>query len=269
MRKQGVGPVLKGAETEEPAALRSTGEMSRPRSQRGNITQQEDHPFLELQREWCAVRRSIGHVNTHLCRMQIEESAGKKELAGGKKGATEKEMSAPKAQPASKTVATRSGPPKKAHVAKMEVCEEEAGAGHSVGQQQGSRASGVSQQLQVSSVVLPQEKTTATININQMIELDLLSVKDKEKTNDGSTEELQGQTPLTLTRGKSEDEEHEYDTEEVEEAEGPHGFKQEMLMPWCPSDAVDPDVPPLERTDSVFTNPDKRYSYSEASQLKL
>ncbi|KAJ8335323.1 hypothetical protein SKAU_G00386650 [Synaphobranchus kaupii] len=70
-RKQGVGPVLKGAETEEPAALRSTGEMSRPRSQHGNTTQQEDHPFLELQREWGAVRRSIGHVNTRLRRMQV------------------------------------------------------------------------------------------------------------------------------------------------------------------------------------------------------
>ncbi|KAJ8335341.1 hypothetical protein SKAU_G00386830 [Synaphobranchus kaupii] len=70
-RKQGVGPVVKGAETEEPAALRSTGEMSRPRSQRGNITQQEDHPFLELQREWGVVRRSIGHVNTRLCHMQV------------------------------------------------------------------------------------------------------------------------------------------------------------------------------------------------------
>ncbi|KAJ8353917.1 hypothetical protein SKAU_G00214840 [Synaphobranchus kaupii] len=68
--EQGVGPVVKGAETEEPATLRSTGETSRPRSQRGNTTQQEDHPFLELQqagfhmleRELGAVRRSIGQV---------------------------------------------------------------------------------------------------------------------------------------------------------------------------------------------------------------
>ncbi|KAJ8356767.1 hypothetical protein SKAU_G00195610 [Synaphobranchus kaupii] len=78
-REQGVGPVVKGAETEEPAALRSTGETSRPRSQRGNTTQQEDHPFLELQqagfhmleRELGAVRRSIGRINTRLCRMQV------------------------------------------------------------------------------------------------------------------------------------------------------------------------------------------------------
>ncbi|KAJ8360196.1 hypothetical protein SKAU_G00167210 [Synaphobranchus kaupii] len=76
---KGVGPVVTGAETEEPAALRSTGETSRPRSQRGNTTQQEDHPFLELQqagfhmleRELGAVRRSIGRVNTRLCRMQV------------------------------------------------------------------------------------------------------------------------------------------------------------------------------------------------------
>ncbi|KAJ8369433.1 hypothetical protein SKAU_G00094610 [Synaphobranchus kaupii] len=69
-REQGVGPVVKGAETEEPAALRSTGETSRPRSQRGNTTKQEDHPFLEVQqagfhmleRELGAVRRSIRRV---------------------------------------------------------------------------------------------------------------------------------------------------------------------------------------------------------------
>ncbi|KAJ8333725.1 hypothetical protein SKAU_G00410440 [Synaphobranchus kaupii] len=50
-------------------------EPSRPRSQRGNTTQQEDHPFLELQqagfhmleRELGAVRQSI----TRLCCMQV------------------------------------------------------------------------------------------------------------------------------------------------------------------------------------------------------
>uniref|UniRef100_UPI003AB1091D cytoskeleton-associated protein 5-like n=1 Tax=Centroberyx gerrardi TaxID=166262 RepID=UPI003AB1091D len=50
---------------------------------------------------------------------KIKESADKMELAGGKKGATEKENSAPKAQPAPEAPAKPSGPPKKAPVAKV------------------------------------------------------------------------------------------------------------------------------------------------------
>ncbi|XP_071373745.1 RAD21 cohesin complex component b [Centroberyx affinis] len=54
-------------------------------------------------------------------------------------------------------------------------------------QQQGSRASAVSQQLEVSSVDLPPEETTT--NISQLIELDLLGEKSKEKKDDDSDEE--------------------------------------------------------------------------------
>lgn len=53
-------------------------------------------------------------------------------------------------------------------------------------QQQESRASDVSQQLEVSNVDLPQEETTTT-NISQLIELDLLG--DKKKKNDDESEE--------------------------------------------------------------------------------
>ncbi|KAM4630213.1 double-strand-break repair protein rad21 homolog A-like [Polymixia lowei] len=52
-------------------------------------------------------------------------------------------------------------------------------------QQEGARASGVSQQLEVCSVDLPPEET----NISQMIELDLLGDKNKEKKDDESDEE--------------------------------------------------------------------------------
>ncbi|KAM3858088.1 RAD21 cohesin complex component b isoform 2-T2 [Diretmus argenteus] len=52
-------------------------------------------------------------------------------------------------------------------------------------QQQGSTASGVSQQLEVPSVDLPPEETS----ISQMIELDLLETKTKEKKDDDSDEE--------------------------------------------------------------------------------
>nr|XP_020453012.1 double-strand-break repair protein rad21 homolog [Monopterus albus]XP_020453013.1 double-strand-break repair protein rad21 homolog [Monopterus albus]XP_020453016.1 double-strand-break repair protein rad21 homolog [Monopterus albus] len=56
-------------------------------------------------------------------------------------------------------------------------------------QQQGSRGSDVPQQLEASSSVdLPPEETTTT-NISQLIELDLLSDKDKKKGDDDSDEE--------------------------------------------------------------------------------
>ncbi|CAK6965809.1 RAD21 cohesin complex component b [Scomber scombrus] len=53
-------------------------------------------------------------------------------------------------------------------------------------QQQGSRSSAVSQQLEPSNVELPPEETT---NISQLIELDLLGEKDKKKGDDDSDEE--------------------------------------------------------------------------------
>ncbi|XP_076006075.1 double-strand-break repair protein rad21 homolog A-like [Genypterus blacodes] len=55
-------------------------------------------------------------------------------------------------------------------------------------QQQGSRASDVSQQLEVSSVDLPQEETIPT-NISQLIELDLLCDKKKKSDDDSDEEE--------------------------------------------------------------------------------
>ncbi|XP_041867442.1 RAD21 cohesin complex component b isoform X2 [Melanotaenia boesemani] len=55
-------------------------------------------------------------------------------------------------------------------------------------QQQGSKASHASQQLEASAVDLPPEETTTT-NISQLIELDLLADKDKKKSDDDSDEE--------------------------------------------------------------------------------
>ncbi|XP_028251360.1 RAD21 cohesin complex component b [Parambassis ranga] len=54
-------------------------------------------------------------------------------------------------------------------------------------QQQGTRASNASQQLETSSVDLPPEETTT--NISQLIELDLLADKEKKKNEDDSDEE--------------------------------------------------------------------------------
>ncbi|KAM9838152.1 double-strand-break repair protein rad21 homolog A-like [Aulostomus maculatus] len=56
-------------------------------------------------------------------------------------------------------------------------------------QQQGSRTSGVSQQLEPSNVDLPPEETPTTTNISQLIELDLFGDKDKKKNEDDSDEE--------------------------------------------------------------------------------
>lgn len=50
-----------------------------------------------------------------------------------------------------------------------------------------SRASNVSQQLEASNVDLLPEETT---NISQLIELDLLSDRDKKKNDDDSDEEV-------------------------------------------------------------------------------
>lgn len=52
-------------------------------------------------------------------------------------------------------------------------------------QPQGSSASNVSQQLEPTNVELPPEETT---NISQLIELDLLSDKDKKKDDDSDEE---------------------------------------------------------------------------------
>ncbi|XP_056154251.1 RAD21 cohesin complex component b [Lampris incognitus] len=54
-------------------------------------------------------------------------------------------------------------------------------------QQQGAAASDVSQQLEVSNVELPPEETTT--NISQLIELDLLGDKNKEKKNGDESDE--------------------------------------------------------------------------------
>ncbi|KAF7662114.1 hypothetical protein LDENG_00245690 [Lucifuga dentata] len=61
-------------------------------------------------------------------------------------------------------------------------------------EQQGTRASGVSQKLEVPSMDLPQEENTATTNISQLVELDLLGDKDKKNDDDSDEEEeeLQG-----------------------------------------------------------------------------
>ncbi|XP_006794387.1 RAD21 cohesin complex component b [Neolamprologus brichardi] len=55
-------------------------------------------------------------------------------------------------------------------------------------QQQGSRPSNAPQQLEASTVEVPPEETTTT-NISQLIELDLLTDKDKKKNDDDSDEE--------------------------------------------------------------------------------
>lgn len=55
-------------------------------------------------------------------------------------------------------------------------------------QQQGSRPSNAPQQLEASTVEVPPEDTTTT-NISQLIELDLLTDKDKKKNDDDSDEE--------------------------------------------------------------------------------
>ncbi|KAI1888766.1 hypothetical protein AGOR_G00172100 [Albula goreensis] len=73
------GVVFEKEETREDHTTRSRGEMSRPRLQRGNGVQQEDQPFMELQRsgfsmlerELGGIRRSVGGVNFRLCRMQM------------------------------------------------------------------------------------------------------------------------------------------------------------------------------------------------------
>ncbi|XP_036950061.1 double-strand-break repair protein rad21 homolog A-like isoform X1 [Acanthopagrus latus] len=57
-------------------------------------------------------------------------------------------------------------------------------------QPQGSSASNVSQQLEPTNVELPPEETT---NISQLIELDLLSDKDKKKDDDSDEEEEEAQ----------------------------------------------------------------------------
>lgn len=56
-------------------------------------------------------------------------------------------------------------------------------------QQQGSRPSNAPQQLEASTVEVPPEETTTT-NISQLIELDLLTDKDKKKNDDDSDEEV-------------------------------------------------------------------------------
>lgn len=56
-------------------------------------------------------------------------------------------------------------------------------------QQQGSRPSNAAQQLEASTVEVPPEETTTT-NISQLIELDLLTDKDKKKNDDDSDEEV-------------------------------------------------------------------------------
>ncbi|XP_035991290.1 uncharacterized protein LOC118562680 isoform X2 [Fundulus heteroclitus] len=71
----------------------------------------------------------------------------------------------------------------------------------------------------------PEETTTTTININQLIDMDLLISKNKKR---------EGQT----LPEKSKDQEDGEETDEPEEE-----------MDQCPSD---PDVPPLKRTESVF-----------------
>ncbi|XP_023690014.1 uncharacterized protein [Paramormyrops kingsleyae] len=63
----------------EQPSTRSSGEKSQPRSRRGNIIRQEDHPFLELQqagfnmleRELGGIMRSVRRVNTRLSRIEM------------------------------------------------------------------------------------------------------------------------------------------------------------------------------------------------------
>ncbi|XP_005748728.1 RAD21 cohesin complex component b isoform X2 [Pundamilia nyererei] len=59
-------------------------------------------------------------------------------------------------------------------------------------QQQGSRPSNAPQQLEASTVEVPPEETITT-NISQLIELDLLTDKDKKKNDDDSDEEEEAQ----------------------------------------------------------------------------
>lgn len=56
-------------------------------------------------------------------------------------------------------------------------------------QQQGSRPSNAPQQLEASTVEVTPEETTTT-NISQLIELDLLTDKDKKKNDEDSDEEV-------------------------------------------------------------------------------
>ncbi|KAM7373414.1 hypothetical protein PAMP_008265 [Pampus punctatissimus] len=88
-------------------------------------------------------------------------------------------------------------PPSSQHGLKRKVQDTEPalpmGALDQQQQQQESRASGVSQQLEASSVDLPPEETTTTTNISQLIELDLLGERDKKKNNESDEEDEEAQ----------------------------------------------------------------------------
>ncbi|XP_048883472.1 uncharacterized protein LOC125750125 isoform X2 [Brienomyrus brachyistius] len=68
-----------GEEMVEQPSSKSRGETNRPRTRRGNIIRQEDHPFLELQqagfnmleRELGGISRGVRRVNTHLSRTEM------------------------------------------------------------------------------------------------------------------------------------------------------------------------------------------------------